>query len=155
MDRTLVELRVLQDTLNRRDRLIEQVDAQLLKLRPRDRRVEVDVVFSRSTSIDALDDMFLFARSHALRRRQTARVPDGVLLVLPLELVDEVRHHHAVKVLPAMVRVPRRRLEHKDVSPIVRRDIINVPHPRSKVRMVFHKTSPCQALTQSLPPWSS
>ena len=44
MDRALVKPRVLQDTLDRRDRLLEQVDAQLLKLRTRDRRVEVDAV---------------------------------------------------------------------------------------------------------------
>ena len=44
MDRSLVKPRVLQDTFDRRDRLLEQVNAQLLKLRTRDRRVEVDAV---------------------------------------------------------------------------------------------------------------
>ena len=38
------KLRVLQDTLDRRGRLLERVNAQLLKLRSRDRRVEVDAV---------------------------------------------------------------------------------------------------------------
>ena len=75
MDRALVKLRVLQDTLDRRCRLLEQADAQLLKLRTQDRRVEVDASYSWSTSIDAfaLDDRFRFARSHTVRRTQTAR----------------------------------------------------------------------------------
>ena len=45
LDNLFVELRILHDVLDRRDRLLEQVDAQLLNLRPRDRseRIDVDV----------------------------------------------------------------------------------------------------------------
>ena len=98
--------------------------------------------YSWSTSIDAfaLDDWFRFAR-----RAQTpdcARVLTDVLLVLPLELVDEVRHHPVVKVLPAKVRVTRRRLDLKDIVVNRQQRDIKRPSPRSKIGMFFSPDEP-------------
>ena len=86
----LVELRVAQRLLDRVERAAEQVGAQLLEARARDRRVEVDALVER---ID-LDARLHAAREHALRalarraqathRALTVRY---VLLALALELL--------------------------------------------------------------------
>ena len=147
MNRALVKLRILQDTLDWRGRLLEQVDAPLLKLRTRDRRVEVDAVYSWATSIDAfaLDDRFRFARSHAMGRTQTARAfPLMSFMYFCLNLLMKCVTIRLSKSTPPRCVSPDAALTSKTPSSIVNSETSNVTSPRSTIRMF---RSPCAPLS--------
>ena len=131
VDRSIVKLCLVKDTLDRRDRLLEHVTEQLLKPRPRERRVEANAaVHSWSTSINAFASTTGSASTLARSPKEmdSARIPAGVHLVLPLGLVDEAHHNPAVKV-PAKVHVTRHRLGLKDAFVgRLERDIKRTPH---------------------------
>ena len=99
--------------------------------------------YSLSTSFDAfaLDDRFRFARSHAVRRRRTARVPADVLLVLPLELVEDVTIRLSKSSPPRCVSSEITRTSNSPSS-VVSSKTSNVPHPTSKIRMFFSPDEP-------------
>ena len=127
-DRSHVKLCVLEDTLDRRDHLLEQIYAQLHKLRPRELCVEVSAVaqlVDRSRRVRAQRQVPLRALARGPRETDSARIPVDDLLALPPGLTDEVRHHPADKVLAKIVP-PDVALTSNTPSSIVRRETPNV-----------------------------
>eukprot|EP00754_Rhynchopus_humris_P032203 Rhum_TRINITY_DN15385_c6_g2::Rhum_TRINITY_DN15385_c6_g2_i4::g.154871::m.154871 len=117
VDRALVHLGVRQHLLHRAQARAEQVRAQLLETRTRQRRVEVDAV-EQGVDLNARLRRRRQGPLGALARRpqpaQGTLVRRQVLLVLPLELLHEVVHHAVVEVLTTQVSVSGRRLHLED-----------------------------------------
>merc|ERR1719440_2176423 len=110
VDLALLHLRVVHDLLHGREGLLEEVDAELLEARARERLREVDAV------VEALD-----LEAHLVARREralgaldlAAELLDGALVlagvgaVLALEDLEQVLDHAVVEVLAAQVCVTR------------------------------------------------
>ena len=101
-DLVLVHLGSLQRLLDRIQRGPEQVPAQLLEPGPGDRRVKVLALEQRVDLDGGLGgggDGPLGALARRPQPPQRPLVARDVLLVLPLELLDEVVHQTVVEVL--------------------------------------------------------
>jgi hypothetical protein len=112
VDLRLLELRVVQNLLDGRERLLEEVDAELLEARARQRLGEVDAV---EEPLD-LDADLVLRRERALGALDlAAELLDRLLVlrrvgaVLALEHLEQVLDHAVVEVLAAEVGVARRR----------------------------------------------
>ena len=107
---TALELGVLERLLDRPERRLEQVDAELFEASPRYARVEVDAVVERVDLDVGLGGRAESALGSLARRAQAserALILRYVLVVLAAEFVDVEVDHAAVEVLAAEVCVAR------------------------------------------------
>merc|ERR1719357_300046 len=117
VDGRLVHLGVPHRLLNRLEGALEEVRAKLLKSGPGDRGVEVDAFeqgVDLNVSLSRGRQGPLSPLAGSPQPPQGTLVPLHVLLVLPLELVDEVVDHPVVEVLSTQVSVTGSGLDLED-----------------------------------------
>ena len=127
VDGRFVNLGVLHGFLDRLEGALEKVDTELLELGPGDGGVEIDSIEHR---VD-LDISLRRGRKSPLGPLASSpQPPEGplvsghVLLVLPLELVQEVIHHPVVEVLATQMGVASGGLDFEDsIDDVEDRDI--------------------------------
>merc|ERR1712183_840913 len=108
VDGALVHLGVPHGLLNGLQGTLEEVRAQLLEPGPGDAGVEVDALKQRvdlNVGLSGSRQSSLGSLASSSQPPQSSLVALDVLLVLPLELVDEVVHHPVVEVLPPKMSV--------------------------------------------------
>mmetsp|Transcript_8364 Transcript_8364/g.13279 ORF Transcript_8364/g.13279 Transcript_8364/m.13279 type:complete len:629 (+) Transcript_8364:30-1916(+) len=117
VDLALLERGVLEHLLDRDERLLEEIHAELLELGAGDVGVEVDAV-KRRVDLDGRlggrGQSALGALASSADAAEGTRVVRRILLVLALEVLDAVRHKAVVEVLTAQMGVASSGLHLKD-----------------------------------------
>merc|ERR1711963_582899 len=119
VDGALVHLGVSHGLLDRLKGSLEQVGAELLESGPGDGGVEVDALEERvnlDVGLCGGGESPLGALASSSQPSQSSLVALDVLLVLPLELVDEMVDHPVVEVLTSQVSVSSGGLDLEDAA---------------------------------------
>merc|ERR1719452_327630 len=117
IDGALVHLGIPHGLLHGLESSLEEVRAELLKPGPGDGGVEVDTLKQRvdlNVGLGRSRQGPLGSLASSPQPPKSSLVPLDVLLVLPLELVDEVVDHPVVEVLSSKMGVTSGRLDLKD-----------------------------------------